>query len=524
MGKDSPAQPTPIDPVATANAQANANITAAQATAALNRVNQTTPTGQVKWTQAPDGTWSQSTSFAPQQQDLYNKATTGAGIALAQLPNVGALQYGTSAPQLQTSLYGGGAEPSIQSSLPNSGQINGSVANAGPINGTVANAGSLTRGVSQAPIQNNLDLSNIQGIPQADNAAYQGAVNSVYNQAASRLDPQWQQQQTALETKLANQGVTQNSDAWNKAMQSFTQGKNDAYTSALNNAITQGSGLESTLFNMGLAANQAGVGNALTAGNFANSAQAQRFGQGLSNANLNNSAQQQQYGQNLSDTTTALAAQAQQYGQNLSDTNTANAAQQQQYQQNLGSGTFANSAAAQQLAQALSVSGFGNSALQQQFQNAQTNAGLNNAAVGQDTSRLIQQAGLPNQFSSIALPGVSGASVAAPDVLGANSLSAQQQMANYQNQTAQNSAKKGGTGSLLGTLGSAAILSDARMKRDIEIIGETSNGLPVYSFRYVWDDKRHTGLMAQDVEKIAPHAVVTLGGIKHVDYGQALAA
>lgn len=79
-------------------------------------------------------------------------------------------------------------------------------------------------------------------------------------------------------------------------------------------------------------------------------------------------------------------------------------------------------------------------------------------------------------------------------------------------------------GSGLGLAGSLFKLSDRRMKRDIELIGHAPNGLPVYTFRYLNDDEVHTGLMAQDVEKVKPQAVQEFGGIKHVNYELALAS
>ena len=53
--------------------------------------------------------------------------------------------------------------------------------------------------------------------------------------------------------------------------------------------------------------------------------------------------------------------------------------------------------------------------------------------------------------------------------------------------------------------------SDARLKRDITQIATRDDGLPIYSFRYLWGDEIHVGVMAQDLlrnEAWAP-AVVT---------------
>jgi hypothetical protein len=56
---------------------------------------------------------------------------------------------------------------------------------------------------------------------------------------------------------------------------------------------------------------------------------------------------------------------------------------------------------------------------------------------------------------------------------------------------------------------SPAITSDIRLKTDIEQVGVAANGLPLYTFRYLWSDEVYRGVMAQDVLKVFPEAVVT---------------
>ena len=53
--------------------------------------------------------------------------------------------------------------------------------------------------------------------------------------------------------------------------------------------------------------------------------------------------------------------------------------------------------------------------------------------------------------------------------------------------------------------------SDVRLKADIEYLGVSGNGHKLYSFRYQNDDARirHVGVMAQEVLKVHPDAVVT---------------
>lgn len=88
-------------------------------------------------------------------------------------------------------------------------------------------------------------------------------------------------------------------------------------------------------------------------------------------------------------------------------------------------------------------------------------------------------------------------------------------------------AAAGGVGSLMGStmasLGPLALMgSDRRIKTDIRKVGTTNDGQNVYSFRYIGSPRTEIGLMAQEVEKVHPEAVVEIHGIKHVNYALAL--
>jgi hypothetical protein len=73
--------------------------------------------------------------------------------------------------------------------------------------------------------------------------------------------------------------------------------------------------------------------------------------------------------------------------------------------------------------------------------------------------------------------------------------------------------------------GAAGGLSDRRMKTDIAKVGDHPAGVGIYSYRYKGDPKSYpkvVGPMAEDVMKIAPHAVATIpgsGGKKAVHMG-----
>ena len=76
--------------------------------------------------------------------------------------------------------------------------------------------------------------------PNAIGHARDQSITGAYNQAASRLDPQWAQAGEAQQSQLANQGLDPGSQAADASMGNFNRAKNDAYSSAMNNAIQQG--------------------------------------------------------------------------------------------------------------------------------------------------------------------------------------------------------------------------------------------------------------------------------------------
>lgn len=88
-------------------------------------------------------------------------------------------------------------------------------------------------------------------------------------------------------------------------------------------------------------------------------------------------------------------------------------------------------------------------------------------------------------------------------------------------------SQQAGWGQLLGQgLSLGLMFSDERVKADIDDIDgdealEKLNLLSGHEYRYKGDTTRTGGVMAQDVEKVMPEAVVsTPGGIKAVDYGR----
>lgn len=124
------------------------------------------------------------------------------------------------------------------------------------------------------------------------------------------------------------------------------------------------------------------------------------------------------------------------------------------------------------------------------------------------------------------LPQFAGAntSQAAPtNVLGAYQNAYNGQLNNYNTQVGSANSQLGGAASLLGSLGSAAIMSDRRLKKNIEKIGITHSGLNVYRYTYIWENEAisHVGVMADEVQQVLPQAVLNMSdGYQAVDYSQ----
>lgn len=83
--------------------------------------------------------------------------------------------------------------------------------------------------------------------------------------------------------------------------------------------------------------------------------------------------------------------------------------------------------------------------------------------------------------------------------------------------------KQASLGSMLGGIGGLFSLSDENAKTDKKKIGETKDGMGLYSFKYKGSPKTEVGLMAQEVQKKKPGAVRKgIDGFLRVDYGKAL--
>ena len=94
----------------------------------------------------------------------------------------------------------------------------------------------------------------------------------------------------------------------------------------------------------------------------------------------------------------------------------------------------------------------------------------------------------------------------------------QARMANQQAQATYSAGLMNMVGNIGSGVATGLAMSDRRLKTDIEKVGKTNAGLPIYTYKYKGDNKTQMGVMAQDVEKKTPKAVKEVGGFKAVNY------
>lgn len=165
--------------------------------------------------------------------------------------------------------------------------------------------------------------------------------NNATDLLMQRINPQLDQQQEALRARLAQQGVVEGSEAYNRALMQHQQGRNDAYNQAALTGIGLGMQQQGLQFNQGLQNRQ------LTAAE-----QAQQFQQQGYLRELAAALQQQQYGQQTNNRQMSAAEQAQLYGQMTNNRMLGSAEQAQRYAQQTGNQQLAAALQQQQFNQA----------------------------------------------------------------------------------------------------------------------------------------------------------------------------
>ena len=442
-------QNTTLSPPQQQALDAQMNIENGRSQAANQLLGQATSAFQkpVDYSTLPQG--AQSVTPTPQNaqvnaQNMPASSLTSPGNVQADFQGGGPIQTGVGNTQLQSS-FQGGSQPTVGNVTPGQlfsmGGTPGSLATSvdmGPIRGGSATAG---QGSSNIAIKSQMDRTAGDWRQRGQDAALQFQA------------PLQQKRQAALESQLANMGLTRGSEAWNNEMrgmqdqnardnlQAFGAGQSEAAmlfgqdlqsSQFTNNAQAQdfnqslqnaNLATQTSLANAQMAqqAEMANAANKLAQAQFQNQAQQQgwnqsfaetgmknqnqqiEFGQGMQNAGLANGLNAQQFGQNQQQANFANQAAGQQFGQNLAAGNFANQAQSQQFGQNQAQGNFYNQAQGQAFNQGAANSAFQNSAAQQNFQNQMTAAQFWNQQNQQNFQNQMTAGGYNQQVRNSAL-------------------------------------------------------------------------------------------------------------------------
>ncbi len=157
--------------------------------------------------------------------------------------------------------------------------------------------------VNGPELQGQLDNSNLPQLYGADDlqAARTRAEQAIYQKQASYLDPQWQQRDTAFRTRMANQGVTEGSEAWRNAMDDENRSRSFDYDQARTSAITGGGDELARLTSIAQGNRGQIFGENVTGGQFQNNARQQALAEALSRGQFNNQARGQQFDEGSAD-------------------------------------------------------------------------------------------------------------------------------------------------------------------------------------------------------------------------------
>lgn len=508
-GKGGGSAPAAPDPVATAQAQTATNTETARLQAQMNRVNQYGPSGSITYNQDAPDIWSAHTNLSPEQQKLYDLTTQGQTL----YGQTAVKQLGSAADTLSTPMTG---QPYLDnaSDAANKAKWAFDFAADPKQNGAFVDPGTAQRNAALATGSNSLAAANEQtknafvdpttGQSQAATNMASGAASKAYALAGqpintdynavrqqaidaqnSRLNPQFAQDEETMRSRLLASGIGEGSQAWSNAYRDFNQGKNDAYQQSnlhandlANQAIQQTGQLR------GIPMNELGQAQQM-AGNLSSIA-GQQQQQAIQGRQVNLGEAERLNA--MAGNTASLAGTAQQ--QALADWQTP-----YQRAQMLGgiAGNIGN------------MSGQG---IQQQ--QAVRNQPLNETAALM-TGNMIQTPQLMNTPQT---------QVAPTDVIGSTMGSYNGQLQAYNANQQQKAASLGGLYGLGGSaiMGAGLAFSDRRLKTDIHRIGTTTGGNALYRYRYKGDTAPHIGVMAQELKKTQPDAVVKLGGFYAVDY------
>ena len=210
----SPKAPEPVNAGALVQAQSGANKDTARLNAKLNRMDSYGPTGSVTYQDLGDDRWSVKQTLSPDQQKLYD----------------GQMQIGQ------------GVNDAAQARI---NQLDNSKFSLDGIQG----------------FQGNISYDGLTDMPNMSdlNGAREAAETASFNRAWDRMNPTFEQEEQALQTKLANQGIVQGSDAYNREMDNYARRKNDARIAAGYDSVNAGQSMMSNQLANALMSRQQGI-------------------------------------------------------------------------------------------------------------------------------------------------------------------------------------------------------------------------------------------------------------------------
>ena len=467
--------------------------------------------GQAGKTAAEQAAAAMSTPFKYQGPDVQTSVNMPGEAAKGPLAG----QYGLASGGPKAGAYGmfqGGVEaPDIQKKLDLAGVRDVAF---GPESGP-----QLQSSVDRPTLQRSLDTSSLAAMPVNAGTTAQQAI-------MSRLQPQIDRERAQLQTQLTNQGLAPGGEAYNTAMQEQSQRENDLLTQAALQGI-----------NLDMSARQQGLGEQQTLGSFANQAGLSQLGADVQGAGFGNQSLQQQFQNQQGITAAQNAAQAQQFGQRAQAGEFGNTAQLQAFNAALQNQQAQNAAIAANFAQAQSAGQMGNQAIGQNFGQGQAATQMGNQALSQNWNQMLQQAQFGNQAVNQSLnqqlglynqPLQNATNLMQASAFQNPNFSTGFQSPNYgqagtqmQNDVnAANAQRNQNIGGLMnaGSTIIAASLSDRRLKTNIVKVGDDPRGFGIYEYDIF--GRRERGVMAQEIEKIIPDAVMEHpSGYKMVNYG-----
>lgn len=275
--------PDTPDPTSTAAAQGAENRDTAVWNTNLGRPNMSTPMGTVQWIRDPNDPTKQmmqsslngdfmdkygqnvSNSSSSGSTSSYNNSATNTretGIDANTLKMLEGLM-----PQMQKA-FGSSSTPTAMG-LDANQVFQGAQVNNPSLTSNIAGKAGLDAGATSVAAQaqdrlkslygTDLNYDNVVASPEANEAARKSVEDAMYGRQTARLDPQFQQRTSDQEAKLAAQGITQGSEAYNRETANLGRERTDAYAAARNDSITNSTSEMQKLFDMGMDARKQGV-------------------------------------------------------------------------------------------------------------------------------------------------------------------------------------------------------------------------------------------------------------------------